>query len=66
MKRRGMEEILERIGKLIDEVDNLLAATELPVSPQIHLNGLINGLTELQKELREIYLAAGGEDVWSE
>jgi hypothetical protein len=61
-----MEEILEQLGLLIDMADNLLAATKLPFSPQIHLNGLINGLTELQKELREIYLTAGGEDVWSE
>lgn len=52
---------IERIGKLADKADNLLAAMKLPVSFQIHLEGLKGGLVDMSTELREIYQDVRGD-----
>lgn len=56
---------IEKIGKLADTVDNLLAAMSLPVSPKIHLDGLRDNLARLSLELKEIYQNVTGHDPWS-
>lgn len=55
-------EQVDRIGKLADKADNLLAALTLPVSPAIHLEGVKGGLEEIKQEAGELYRELGGED----
>jgi hypothetical protein len=59
------DERTERIGELADRLDNLLAATNLPMSPEFHLRQVKVGLEEISKELKAIYKDAAGVDPWS-
>lgn len=58
------EEQLERLGQLIDKVDNYLAAAKLPFPAQFHIDGLKHGMDEVRAEILAIYLEAGGENHW--
>jgi hypothetical protein len=59
------DELIERLGKLVDTADNYVAASTLPVGPKTHLEGLKHGMVEVRDEIKKLYFAAGGEDVWS-
>lgn len=58
------EDILERLGRLIDKTNNFLASTNLPLPPALHVKGLTGGLKDIREELTTIYFDMGGEDVW--
>lgn len=60
------EELLERLGQLIDRCDNNLSAATLPLSAYIHVAGLTAGMRDVRAELFAIYTEAGGENVWEE
>ena len=60
-----LSEHLERIGELADRLDNLLAATNLPLSPEFHLRQVKVGLEEISKELKAIHKDVTGVDAWS-
>lgn len=58
MARKSPEidyDYLEEIGRLIDKAENLLLASELPVRPEIHVEGLTIGLREILTTLREVH-----------
>lgn len=57
-------DLLEKMGQLIDKCDNLLVAATLPLPASIHVEGLSEGLKTVRADLFEIYIQAGGEDVW--
>jgi len=65
-ENNDFEQILERIGQLVDKSDNLIAATKLPLPAQMHLMGLLNGITEIREEVLSLYKDLGGEDVWQD
>jgi len=59
------EEQREQLGEQIERLSNLLAGEALPLGlPEKHA-ALICNLKGVYKELRAIYVAAGGEDVWA-
>lgn len=60
------ENLSEKIGELADRLDNLLAATNLPLSPEFHLRQVKVGLEEISKELKAIYKEITGESPWDE
>jgi hypothetical protein len=55
------DEQLEVIGRLADEADNLVAASRLPVSPQIHAEGMRSGLIKIQAALAKLYEELAGD-----
>jgi len=59
-------EQLEEIGRLVDQADNLAAASQLPVKPQIHIEGMRGGLVSISETLRKLYIEISGDDPWSE
>ena len=60
------ENAVEEIGRMSDKVDNLLGAMQLPVSPEIHMEGLRGNLEQMRADLREIYTSLTGENPWEE
>lgn len=56
----------DRIGKLADQVDNLIAATEIPMPPIFHLKNLVVELNKVSVELKDIYYSITGENPWKE
>lgn len=59
-----MEDKFEKLGLLIDSLDNLAHALELPLSPQMHVEQIGNALPEKVKELKEVYVEITGENPW--
>jgi hypothetical protein len=58
------EELLEKIGDVIDQMDNYVAATELPMKTEFHLDMLKNGIIDWSEELKNIYQNISGDEVW--
>jgi len=63
---KQLNEGLEEISKLADTADNLLAATNLPVSDRIHLQGLREGLGGISAKLKDVYVELSGSNPWTE
>jgi hypothetical protein len=60
------DEQLEELGRLVDQANNLAAASQLPVRPGIHIKGLRGGLESIGEALRKLYVEISGDDHWSE
>lgn len=48
-------EQLEELGRLVDQASNLAAASQLPVRPEIHIQGMRGGLVSIGESLRKLY-----------
>lgn len=59
------EELFEVAGGLVDRLDNLCSAAELPLPDAIHLQALRASLPEIRDELRAALVAAGF-DPWGD
>lgn len=55
----------EWIGLLADQCENLVAAMNLKLPPELHLECLREALTEVQARLRGKYIELTGEDPWT-
>jgi hypothetical protein len=64
LSNREIDEIAERIGKLADEADNYIVATQLNVPAQIHLTGLTGGMHSLGTALKQIHVELSGNNPW--
>jgi hypothetical protein len=60
-----MEEKLERLGQLIDKVDNLAHALEIPMPAHMHVDSLKTLLPEVVKELKESFVEISGTNPWN-
>jgi hypothetical protein len=60
-----MEDKYERLGLLIDKVDNLAHALQLPLPASMHVEQLRTALPEAVKELKESFIDITGENPWS-
>lgn len=49
---------------MVDTIRNLLAARNIPMSAQFHLDQWAAKLKELQGEIRKILVEDGAEDHW--
>jgi len=57
---------MEEIAEVIDDLENIIAAMSMQLHPALHLKALRESLPALRERLMSVYLAAGGEDVWSD
>jgi hypothetical protein len=62
----GWLEKLEKVGEIIDTVDNLTAALNMELPDKHHVKGIKSALPILNERLKESYFELGGENVWSE
>lgn len=60
------EEQLEKLGKLVDRIDNLVHARKLPISDGLHLRALGEALPDLHSELKTLYVDIAGDDPWAD
>lgn len=58
-------EQIEIIGGLVDRCDNLVAASQLPMKPEFHLQQLRSALIDIGTDLRSLYRDISGEDPWA-
>ncbi len=59
-----MENKFEQLGVLIDEIDNLAHALNLPIPDNIHVEALKKSLPEKVAKLKEIFIEITGENPW--
>jgi len=59
-----MEDKFERLGLVIDAVDNLVHALELPLPPDFHLNQLKSMLPEKVNLLKKCFEEITEENPW--
>lgn len=54
-------EQLEEILKLIENANNLVAASHLRVRPEIHVEGMRGGIVDMELSLRALYTGITGK-----
>lgn len=59
-----MEDKFEKLGQLIDSIENLVYGLELPMPPAFHVDRLKEILPEKVKELKEVFVEIVGENPW--
>lgn len=59
-----LEEILERLGQLVDKAENYLAMQVIPVPPTMLIDSLKTGLEDVRDEIKTLYFRLGGDNVW--
>jgi hypothetical protein len=59
-------DLVEVIGRAADSLDNMVAATDLPLSPIMHLACLKGTIKSLSEELKCHYREETGEDPWED
>lgn len=59
-------EQIEVIGKSADTLDNLVAASVLPLSAEKKLQYTLDSLKALSETLKGIYAQVSGENPWAE
>ena len=64
MAETTLEDAKEKLGRSIDELDDLAHALKMPVSDSIHLNCLREQLPELVAKMQRQFAAVTGEDPW--
>ncbi len=62
VKLMSNEEALEQLWSVYHRLNNLHHAAQLPVSADIHLDGIKPAPPEMMASLKEVYLALGGQD----
>ena len=55
---------LDKLATLFDRVESLESGLQLPGIDAIHIAQMRSILPEIAAEIKEIYFAEGGEDVW--
>jgi hypothetical protein len=58
------EDNLEKVGILVDRLENLAAILQIPMNPLIHIDQMQKVLPELAEELKTIYKEESGENPW--
>jgi hypothetical protein len=59
-----MEDKFEKLGQLIDSIDSLASALELPMSAFVHLQQMKILLPEKVQELKDVFIEITGENPW--
>lgn len=57
---------IEKIGEIVDRLDNLIHALQMPIPEHIHIGCLKSSLPHIMAELKAIYISETGIDHWDE
>lgn len=60
------EEQLDKLGRLVDRIDNLIHAGMLPISDALRGKALQESLPDVHSELKALYVEIAGDDPWAE
>lgn len=55
---------VERFGRLIDDLDNLRYALNMPIEDKLHVQCMRNSLPEKIESLKRIFIEITGQDPW--
>ena len=55
---------MEQIAEVIERLDNILGAMQMPFPDSTHMSGLREILPDVRNQLLEAYLKLGGENFW--
>ena len=55
----------EKLGQLIDSIENLSCALNIPMSAEFHVNQLKQILPEKVASLKEAFIEITGENPWN-
>lgn len=64
IRKQPSEEQLERLGLLVDRLDNLRAGLNLPMPPQFHVSQMKGILEEVSADLKTIVVDLAGSNPW--
>lgn len=56
----------DEFAEVIEKVDNLLAAMEIPMPAEFHVNQMMRELREVSDKLKQIYVEEEDENPWEE
>ena len=56
----------DEFAEVIEKIDNLLAAMEIPVPAEFHVNQMKRELREVSDKLKQIYVEEEDENPWEE
>jgi septation ring formation regulator EzrA len=59
------EEQQDQLGLIIDEIENLACALEIPLPAAMHVEELKKLLPDKVAKLKEFFVATTGENPWS-
>lgn len=59
-----MENKFEKLGIIIDELENISFALEIPLSAQMHIDSIKRLLPEKVEKLKEVFIEITGENPW--
>ncbi len=59
-----MEEKFEKLGQLIDSIDNLAHGLNLPFPDEFHVRQMKSLLPERVRELKDMFIDITGENPW--
>lgn len=59
-----IQDAMEEIAETADSLDTIIAATEIPLSPEIHITNIRRILDTQRKRLRNLYIKLGGDNHW--
>jgi hypothetical protein len=59
-----MEEKFEKLGELIDSIDNMSHGLNIPMPPNFHIEQLKSILPEKVKELKDCFVDITGKNPW--
>lgn len=57
---------LEKLGHLVDRIDNLVHAGAIPMPDKLRVTALAEALPDLHSELKTLYVEISGEDPWAD
>lgn len=56
----------DEFAEVVDTIDNLLGALELPMPAEFHVKQMKHELKEVSEKLKQIYVEEEDENPWSE
>lgn len=62
--KKSIDEIANDLGNLVDSMDNILAATSLPMSAEFHLEQVKENMQSWSAKLKKIYTELTDENPW--
>jgi hypothetical protein len=64
--KRVTEAQLKKLGNLVDRIDNLVHAGDIPMLDATRVKALGEALPDLHSELKTLYVEIAGEDPWAD